>query len=76
MGQTWLCVIVSGDICHVGPKYGTEKEARPSPHWGISGVQFSVNPDYLEDVDEWRREETGNLSRSQAMRELVLKSSL
>lgn len=32
-----------------------------------------VDPDYLEDVDEWRRDEPGNLSRSQAMRELVLK---
>ena len=50
------------------------RKRRGRPRIGEFPVfSFRLNPDYLEDVDEWRREEPGNLSRSQAVRELILK---
>jgi hypothetical protein len=50
------------------------RKRRGRPRIGEFPVfSFRLNPDCLEDVDDWCREEPGNLSRSQAVRELVLK---
>jgi hypothetical protein len=50
------------------------KKRRGRPRIGEFPVfSFRFNPDYLEDVDDWRRGEPGNLSRSQAIRELIMR---
>ena len=68
---------VQGSCCntrHMSDPNTIVKKRRGRPCIGEFPVfSFRLNPDYLEDVDEWRRDEPGNLSRSQAMRELVLK---
>jgi hypothetical protein len=50
------------------------RKRRGRPRIGEFPVfSFRFNPDYLEDVDDWRREEPGNLSRSQAIRDLIMR---